>query len=72
MGNENIANVSSSYLPLHEYKKLPIEARARVELSNLLLKLMDCKWYQLGKKQRIYDHINLIISTYSLEKLAYV
>ncbi len=55
-----------------EYDNLKIEAKARIELANLFLKLDECRFYQFEKKRKLRNHIDLIISAYAIEILPYI
>ena len=51
-------------MTLEEYELLPHITKVRIEIADIYIKLLDCKWYEFGKKKNLKKTRDLIFSTY--------
>ena len=51
-------------MTLEEYELLPQRTKVRIEIADIYIKLLQCKWYEFKKKRDLKNTRDLIFSTY--------
>jgi len=53
-------------MTLEEYELLPHRTKVRIEIADIYIKLLDCKWYEFSKKKNLKKTRDLIFSVYGI------
>lgn len=51
-------------MTIEEYNLLPHRTKVRIEIADIYIKLLDCKWYEFNKRKNLKKTRDLIFSTY--------